>query len=61
MAMAAELPKGEAAMFFAIQTNIIQVWAMWSDLFSPIPYGDPYVAMTVPFVLIIVGFKWFFS
>ncbi|MBT3660905.1 MAG: hypothetical protein HOB37_16995 [Rhodospirillaceae bacterium] len=48
-------------MFFAIQTNIIQVWAMWSDLFSPIPYGDPYVAMTVPFVLIIVGFKWFFS
>ena len=56
---AAGLPKGGAAMFDKIQYHVMQAWDVWSGLFQPLPYGDPYIAMGVLIAAFIFGTKWF--
>ncbi len=38
--------------------SIVQkAWSMWSGMFQGMPYGDPYVAIAVLFVLFVVAAK----
>jgi len=39
-------------MMYIFQRMVLDVWDMWCNLFSPIPYGEPYVAT---FALIALG------
>ena len=40
-------------MMMIVQT----AWHTWADLFSGLPYGDPYVACATLFVLIVMAAK----
>ncbi len=39
-------------MFQAFQTMVLEAWDLWSGLFTPLPYGDPYIATVALFVLL---------
>ena len=34
-------------MAVSFHTMFLDTWGVWSGLFAPIPYGDPYVATAV--------------
>jgi hypothetical protein len=55
--MAAGLPNGEAIMFFTFKSIVIGFWDLWSGLFAPIPYGDPYGAFIGLFAVIAIACK----
>ena len=38
-------------MFHAFQSMVLETWDLWSGLFKPLPYGDPYIAIVVLVVL----------
>ncbi len=44
-------------MFYAFQNMVIESWDLWSGLFSPLPYGDPYIATAALFVLVAMSAK----
>ncbi len=39
-------------MFYAFQNIVLGTWDFWCGLFGPLPYGDPYIASAVLFVLV---------
>ena len=59
--MAAELPKGEARWFYTFQDTVHTLWRLWSGVFEPLPYGDPYVAVVAMGVVIAVSAKLIFG
>ncbi len=44
-------------MFHAFQNIVLGTWDLWSGLFKPLPYGDPYIAIVVLFVLVAMSAK----
>ena len=44
-------------MFYQFQHSIMGLWKSWAGLFDFLPYGDPYIAFTVLFVVVAVSFK----
>jgi hypothetical protein len=32
-------------------------WKVWSSLFAPLPYGDPYLAIASAMVIIVIALK----
>ncbi len=44
-------------MFFEFQNAIQAMWVIWSGLFKPLPYGDPYFAIIALFVIVAVSAK----
>ncbi len=46
-------------MFVQFQYIVIEAWGIWSGLFEPLPYGDPYIATIVLFSLTAAAAKWF--
>jgi len=45
-------------MFNTILHYVMSGWEIWSSLFAPLPYGDPFLAMVVPILMFIFGTKW---
>ncbi|MCB7129392.1 MAG: hypothetical protein J3T61_07635 [Candidatus Brocadiales bacterium] len=39
-------------MFYAFQNIVLGTWDFWCGLFGLLPYGDPYIASVVLFVLV---------
>ncbi|MCH7937920.1 MAG: hypothetical protein IH994_12665 [Proteobacteria bacterium] len=46
-------------MFFQFQYFVLESWGVWSGLFEPLPYGDPYIATIVLFSLTAAAVKLF--
>ena len=46
-------------MFLQFQYIVLESWALWSGLFEPLPYGDPYIAIIVLFSLTAAAAKLF--
>ena len=44
-------------MFTNFQSVILNTWDLWCGLFTPIPYGDPYVATVTLIVLLGMSVK----
>ena len=44
-------------MFYTFQKLIIETWDSWCGLFSPLPYGDPFVATFVLIALMAMTVK----
>lgn len=44
-------------VFQAIRATVLAFWTIWSGLFRPLPFGDPYLAFAVLFVVIAVAAK----
>ncbi len=44
-------------MFIQFQYIVLEAWGIWSGLFEPLPYGDPYIATIVLFSLVAAGAK----
>ena len=44
-------------MFYAFKDSVHKFWGVWRALFEPLPYGDPYIASSALFVVIIVLIK----
>ena len=44
-------------MFYAIQNIAFKTWSLWSGLFAPLPYGDPFIATLALFVLVAFAAK----
>ena len=38
-------------MFYNFQILALSIWELWSGMFGFIPYGDPYLAAVVLFVV----------
>ena len=45
-------------MFSSVLYFILGAWRWWSELFTGIPYGNPYIAIIVP-LLILLCFFWY--
>ena len=44
-------------MFIEIKILIVGLWRLWSELFSPIPYGSTFFAVIIPLIIAIsIGF-----
>ena len=44
-------------MFLEIKFLFVSLWRLWSELFSPIPYGSTFFAVIVPLLIAIcIGF-----
>ncbi len=48
-------------MFFTFQNAALTAWRLWSGVFEPLPYGDPYLAIGAMAVVIVVSAKLFFG
>jgi hypothetical protein len=48
-------PGGEEKARKPMISIVQKAWSMWSELFQGLPYGDPYVAMAVLFVLFVLA------
>ncbi len=48
-------------MFFTFQHVVHTLWRLWSGVFEPLPYGDPYLAVGALAVIITVSAKLFFG
>ena len=45
-------------MFETFQLHVMAAWDIWSSLFAPLPFGDPFIAMTVLILAFVFGTKW---
>lgn len=48
-------------MFHTFQNAVQALWRLWSGVFEPLPYGDPYLAIVAMAVVIAVSAKMFFG
>lgn len=39
-------------MFFIFKSAVADAWGFWTELFAPLPYGDPYLAIIILFAII---------
>ncbi len=44
-------------MFYTFQNMVLETWGFWTGLFEFLPYGDPYIAIAVLFVLAAMAAK----
>ncbi len=44
-------------MFYSFQIMVLETWDVWCGLFGFMPYGDPYIAIAVLFVLAAMAAK----
>ncbi len=44
-------------MFYALKNMVLATWDVWCGLFGFRPYGDPYIAIAVLFVLAAMAAK----
>ena len=44
-------------MMYQFQPLIQGIWSSWCGLFKFLPYGDPYIATVVLFVLVAIAAK----
>ncbi len=44
-------------MAYAFQNIVVATWDLWCGLFASLPYGDPYIAIAVLFVLAAMAAK----
>lgn len=44
-------------MSYMVENALTGFWNVWTGLFAPLPYGDPYVAAGALMVLIAMAFK----
>lgn len=44
-------------MFYIFKSIIDGLWGFWSGIFTPLPYGNPYIATIVLFVAVAVVCK----
>lgn len=48
-------------MSSTFQNAVHALWRLWSGVFEPLPYGDPYLAFVAMAVLIAASAKLFFG
>ncbi len=48
-------------MFYTFQNMVHTLWRLWSGVFEPLPYGDPYLAVVAMAVVVTVSAKLFFG
>ena len=48
-------------MFYSFQYVVHTLWRLWSGVFEPLPYGDPYLAVFAMAVVVTVSAKLFFG
>ena len=48
-------------MFYTFQNVVHTLWRLWSGLFEPLPYGDPYLAIIALAAVITVSAKLLFG
>ena len=45
-------------MFSSVLSSIFRLWRTWTELFTGIPFGNPYIAIGIP-LLIVIFICWY--
>lgn len=42
-------------MAYTLNTFLMNCWGIWSELFAPLPFGDPYLAGGLPVIFFAIA------